>query len=138
MAFPFIYCLLLFVFWIVYKFYSKQNISFILESFLVTVTITFYFFQSTILKSLADLLNCTKIENSMYLTNYLLEKCTENPYYEKWRDFVIVPCFSLFSLILTIWPLVYMMKNVKNLYNDQIFRKIGFLLSGYSPRFFYW
>ena len=135
---PFAFCFLLGLFWIFYKFYSKQKIIVILESFLITVSITFFFFQSSVLNALANLLNCSKIENNFYLTNYLLEKCAENEYYEKWRNFVIFPSFSFFSLILILLPMIYMFKNINNLYSDNVLRKVGFLLNGYSPRYFFW
>ena len=137
-CFPFVYCGILAFFWIAYKFYSKKSVSDILESLLITISITFFFFQSNAIKTLADLLNCTKIENNMRLTNYLLEKCIDNPNYEFWRNFVIIPSFCFFSLVLTLIPFIYMCKNRKKLYTENALRKIGFLLNGYSPQYFYW
>ena len=135
---PFAFCSLLALFWIFYKIYSKKKIFVIFESFLITISISFFFFQSSVLNSVANLLSCTKIENNFYLTNYLLEKCSENPKYEQWRNLVMIPAFSFFSFILTIFPFIYMFKNRRNLYTYNILRKIGFLLNGYSPHYFYW
>ena len=134
----FVFCFFLFLFWMIYKFFSKQDIFVILESFLVTVSITLFFFQSSVINSLADLLNCTKIENTFYLTNYLLEKCEGNINYEKWRNLLIIPTFCIFCLFLTLVPFIFMFKNRNKLYTDSILRKVGFLLNGYSPQFYYW
>ena len=90
---PFVYCFLLAIFWILYKFRSKQDV---FENFLITTSITFFYFQSSIINALADLLSCTKIENDFYLTNYLLENCGENSKYEHWRNILIIPTFCFF------------------------------------------
>ena len=132
---PFVYCFLLAIFWILYKFRSKQDV---FENFLITTSITFFYFQSSIINALADLLSCTKIEKDFYLTNYLLENCGENSKYEHWRNILIIPTFCFFSVILTIIPFVYICKNMKTLYSHKMLRKVGFLLNGYSPRYFYW
>ena len=137
-ACPFAFCFLLGFFWILYKFYSKQRAFVIFESFLITVSITFFFCQSSIINGLTDLLNCTKIENNSYITNYLFEKCTDNIHYEKWRNLLVIPTFSIFCFVLPLVPFVYMFKNRKNLYNDRILSKVGFLLNGYSPQYYYW
>ena len=135
---PFAFCFILALFWILYKFYSNQKIATTFENFLITTSITFFFFQSTIINGLADLLNCTKIENQYYLTNYLIEKCDKNLGYDKWRNFMIIPAFCFFSIFLTIVPFIYMYKNRGNLYSENILRKVGFLLNGYSTNYFYW
>ena len=132
---PFAFCFLLGLFWVSYKIYSKQKI---FESFLITISITFFFFQSSVINALADFLNCTQIEQNFYLTNYLLEKCENNLIYENWRNLLIIPSFSIFCLILPLLSFIYMLRNRKNLYTDHILRKVGFLLNGYSPRYFYW
>ena len=137
-ACPFVFCFLLGFFWILYKSYSKQKFFVILENFLVTLSITFFFFQSSIINALADLLNCTKIENVFYLTNYLLEKCAGNSNYDKLFNILIIPSFCIFCIILPLVPFVYMFKNRTNLYTDKILCKVGFLLNGYSPQFYYW
>ena len=135
---PFAFCFLLGLFWISYKFYSKQKVLVLFENFLITISITFFFFQSSIINALTDLLNCTKIENDDYISNYLLEKCSGNVNYEKWRAFLIIPSFCFFCLILPLLPFVYMFKNRANLYSDKILSKIGFLVNGYSPQHYYW
>ena len=135
---PFAFCFLLALFWMLYKFYSKQNIFRIFESFSITIIITFFYFQSPVINALADLLSCTKIETNFYLTNYLLEKCTNNQNYENWLFFVIIPFFCFFSLILPLVPLLYMFKYKSYLYTEKKLLKVGFLLNGYSPQYYYW
>ena len=135
---PFAFCYLLALFWIFYKFYSKKRASIILESFLITASITFFFFQPSIINGLSDLLNCTKIENEYYIRNYLIEKCANNTNYNKWQNLMIIPAFCFFAIILTMMPFIYMYKNRENLYRENILRKVGFLMNGYSRTSFYW
>ena len=135
---PFAFCYLLALFWIFYKFYSKKRASIILESFLITASITFFFFQPSIINGLSDLLNCTKIENEYYISNYLIEKCANNTNYNKWQNLMIIPAFCFFAIILTMMPFIYMYKNRENLYRENILRKVGFLMNGYSRTSFYW
>lgn len=135
---PFGFCLFLALFWIVYKLLSKKSKRLIFESFLISTSITFFYFQSSILNSLANLMNCTKIENNYYLTNYLLVNCDGNPEYEFRRNYVIIPFFTFFSLVLTSLPFIYMFNKRKNLYTDNVLRKVGFLLNGYCKKYFYW
>ena len=133
--FAFSFCLLLF--WIFYKFYAKLKSLVVFESFLIMATMTFFLFQSSIVIALADLLNCTMMENSYYLSNYLFVKCEENNY-NIWRNYMILPAFCFFSLILTVMPFIYMFKNRKYLYCERVLRKIAFLLNGYSAKNFFW
>ena len=135
---PFAFCFLLAVFWIFYKFRSKRDFCEIVESFFITTTITFFFFQSAVLNALLNLLSCVQIENNFYLGNYLLEQCSGNPNYEKFRNFMVIPAFSFFLLLFTIAPFYYMFKNRAQLYTDKTLRKVGFLLNGYSRRYYYW
>jgi len=134
---PFAFSIFLLLFWISYKFHAKLKFLAVFESFLITMTMTFFFFQSSIVNALADLLNCTMIENSYYLSNYLFVKCEENNY-NIWRNYMILPAFCFFSLILTVMPFIYMFKNRKYLYCERVLRKIAFLLNGYSAKNFFW
>jgi len=109
-----------------------------IEKLLITATITFFYFQSPIINDLSGLLNCTKIENESYLTDYLLEQCTGNQRYTEWRNYFVIPCFCFFTIILSSIPLIYMHKNKDILFNEIVLRKIGFLLNGYSIQTFYW
>lgn len=137
-GFPFTFCLLFCIFWTCYKFYSKQKIFMIWENALSTISLTLFFFQSTVIKTIVDSLDCTMIEGEYYLTNYLLEKCENNEIYQKWRNLLIIPRFFFFCIILMFVPLVFMFKNKNHLYTDKILTKVGFLLNGYGPQFYYW
>ena len=99
---------------------------------------TFLYFQSPIVNVLSEILNCTEIENQFYISNYLLERCSDNPRYIKWRNYFVIPCFSFFTIIFSFVPLYYMYINKETLYSKALFRKIGFLLNGYSLERFYW
>ena len=134
---PFAFSIFLLLFWISYKFHAKLKFLAVFESFLITMTMTFFFFQSSIVNALADLLNCTMIENSYYLSNYLFVKCEESSY-NTWRNYMIWPAFCFFSLILTVIPFIYMFKKRKILYCESVLRKIAFLLNGYSAKNFFW
>ena len=138
MGSPFAFCILLALFWILYKFYSKQSFFVMVENFFITTSITFFFFQSSIINALADLLNCTQIENDYYLDSYLIEKCADETNYHRWRNFMILPAFGFFALILTTLPFIYMFRNKNILYTQDVLRKVGFLLNGYSKQYFYW
>lgn len=135
---PFGYAILLSVFWLIYKFYTKSKFSRIFENFIITLNMTFLYFQSPIVNFLSEILNCTEIENQFYISNYLLERCSENPRYMKWRNYFVIPCFSFFTIIFSFAPLYYMYINKQTLYSKAVFRKIGFLLNGYSFERFYW
>ena len=97
---------LLIIFWVAYKFYIKIDFLVVLEYFVITATITFYYFQSPVVNGIAGLLDCTTIENSSYITDYLLEKCTDNPRYYYWRNALVIPGFfflrSYYQLFLCI------------------------------------
>ena len=135
---PFGYAILLSVFWLIYKFYTKSKFSHIFENFIITLNMTFLYFQSPIVNFLSEILNCTEIENQFYISNYLLERCSDNPRYIKWRNYFVIPCFSFFTIIFSFVPLYYMYINKETLYSKALFRKIGFLLNGYSLERFYW
>ena len=132
------FCCLLFLFWIAYKFYKKLDFCVMIENFLITAAITFFYFQAPVINALAGMLNCSEIENDSYMNEYLLEKCTNNPRYTFWKNRLVFPALGFFVLILPIWPLYYMRQNKQNLFNKDVIYKIGFLLNGYSPEAFYW
>jgi len=136
--YPFTFSFLLMIFWILYKFYWKINFAILYEEMFISMTITFVFFQSTIIHALADLMSCTSIENEKYIQNYLLEQCTNNPRYNVWQNFMIIPSFCFYCIILSLVPFVYMCKYRNRLFEWNILSKIGFLLHGYSSKKFYW
>ena len=132
------FCFVLIIFWIICKFYKKMNFSLMIERFLATTTITFFYFQAPVINALAGILNCSRIENESYITDYLLEQCTNNARYSEWRNILIIPAACFFVFILPAWPLYYMHKNKKIIFNQEVIYKVGFLLNGYSPKTFYW
>ena len=109
-----------------------------MERFIITTTICFFYFQSPIITQLSSLLDCTTIENESYLTNYLLEQCSNNQRYTDWRNHFVIPCFLFFTIVLSAIPLIYMQKNKEQLFSEEVVRKIGFLLNGYTINTFYW
>ena len=137
LCWPFGFSFILLLFWISYKFKAHLTFSMVFENFLITALMTFFFFQSSIINRLADLLNCTIIEHSYYLSSNLLVKC-EDSIYQKWRSYMILPAFCFFSLILTLTPFIYMFRRKKILYRENILRKIAFLLNGYAAKNYYW
>ena len=126
------------IFWIFYKLLYRKKMEYIVERFLITSAMTLQFFLSPILNVLSDFLNCTKINEDYYLSNYLIEKCNDNPTYNAWALFFVLPCFCIFVIVLPIFSLYYMFTNRKQLFHDRFIYKIGFLLNGYSSYTFYW
>jgi len=132
------FCLFLLIFWIGYKVYKKIRFTIILERFLITSAITFFYIQAPIINSLAVMLNCTQIENESYITDYPLEQCTNNERYTAWRNVLIIPTACFFVLILPVYPIYYMHKKKEIIFSKEVIYKVGFLLNGYSPDKFYW
>jgi len=136
--YTFVFCFLLAIFWILYKFYWKIKSVILYEGILISITITFFFFQSSIIHALADLMSCTTIDNEKYIANYLLEPCTKNPLYGNWQYYMIIPGFCFYCIFLSLVPFVYMCKHRSQLFEANYIRKIGFLLYGYSSAKFFW
>ena len=70
------FCIYLVIFWIAYKFYKNIGFSIIIKNFVVTAAITFFYFQAQVINTAAGILNCSKIENESYISEYLLERCS--------------------------------------------------------------
>ena len=132
------FCFLLMLFWISYKFYKNCDGWTIFEDFFRTSTITFFYFQAPIINALAGMLNCTPLDNESYLSDYLLEQCTNNARYSQWRNYLVFPVACFFVIILPIWPIYYMNQNKERIFSMEVTHKVGFLLNGYSPNTFYW
>ena len=115
-----------------------MEFSLMIERFLATTTITFFYFQAPVINALAGILNCSRIENESYITDYLLEQCTNNARYSEWRKILVLPTACFFVLILPAWSIYYMNKNKERIFNKEVICKVGFLLNGYSPQVFYW
>lgn len=137
-CFPFGFCCLLFLFWIAYKFFKKLDFSIVIERLLMTIAITFFYFQAPVINALAGLLDCIKIENEYYIADYPLEQCTNNMRYSNWRNILVFPTLSFFVIILPVCPLYYMYRNKHRIFSKEVIFKVGFLLNGYSPDTFFW
>ena len=135
---PFIFSLFLMLFWTIYSFYRKLKMTLIFEKCLITLFITMLYFQSPVINALANIVNCTTIENETYITHYLIEQCTHNLRYQYWIYFLIIPSFIFFAIVLNLIPFLYMAHHKSQLFSQAVLCKIGFLLNGYSRDKFYW
>ena len=135
---PIISTFLLLIFWIIYKFFKHLSYKVILEKFLITSAITFFFFQPNIINSLAKVLDCSTIENESFLTSYLNINCQTNEAYNFWSYVIFLPAFCFFAIILPLVSFLYMYCNKNQLYEEKIIYKIAFLLNGFSKTKFYW
>lgn len=134
---PFIYSFFLIYFWLVHKFIYKTSFKLALEKYLITVSIVFFFFQSPIINSLCEIINCTPLGESSYMTNYLKEECYTSTHLDL-IFYYVIPCFICFVFILPAIPFFIMWKNRKILCSEKMIYKIGFLLNGYDKDVFYW
>ena len=135
---PIISTFMLLIFWIIYKAFQHLSYKEIFEKFLITSAITFFYFQPNIINSLAKVLDCSKIENEEFLTNFLNINCNTNEAYKIWKYGLFIPAFCFFSVILPLVPFCYMYRNKNRLYAEKIIYKIAFLLNGFSKNQFYW
>ena len=138
MMIPFIFGAFLVIFWIICKIFYKLSMEETIEKFLSTFFITLSFFLSSIITSLSEFISCTQIYEESYIKNYLAEKCTNNPRYSKWRNFLVIPSFLIFAFFLPFFILVYMRGKRNKLFQKDVFSKISFLLNGYTDKTFYW
>lgn len=135
---PLIFGALLIIFWIICKIYYKFSIEETIQKFLSTFFITLSFFLSSIITSLSEFISCTQIYEESYITTYLTEKCTNNPRYSMWRNFLVIPSFLIFAFFLPLFILFYMRRKRNQLFQKDVFPKISFLLNGYTHQTFYW
>lgn len=138
LTYPFVFSLILFLFWILYKITKKKSFRFVLERFMITSSIILFYFISPIMNDLSDFLNCTELNGNFYITNHLIEKCNDNTRYNFWKLTIVIPSFLFFGFLIPFFAFYYMFKRRKNLYNDSVIYKIGFFLNGYTAENFYW
>ena len=136
-SYPFSLSLILFIFWMIYKFFEKKDFSYIVERFLISSSMVFAFFLSPIINVLADFFNCTLLYDNYYMTNNLVERCNDTRY-NFWQNFLIIPSFVFFAIFFPLSLFFYMYKNRSHLFESQTICKIGFLLNGYYPTTYYW
>ena len=109
-----------------------------IEKYLITVAITMAYFLSPVINALASFFNCTTLYSNKYITQNLWEKCNDNPRYSVWRLNVMLPASLFYGIFLPLVLFLYLYKNRKDLLEEKILKKIGFLLNGYSKDKFYW
>lgn len=136
--YPIIFGCFLFAFWLTMKIIRKMSFYQMLERFLITLAMIFMFFLSSIIGAVADFFNCTQIYNEHYVTNFLIEKCSNNPTYDMWKKYLIIPASCLFLVVFPLILFIYMHKHRDRLFEREIVYKIGFLLNGYSVKSYYW
>lgn len=117
---------------------KKKTFLFVLERFLITNAMTLFFFLSPITNVLSSYLNCSEINDKNYLTNFLIERCDNNPRYEFWKNVFVIPSFAVFGVLIPFSTFYYMYKRKAELYEEIYIYKIGFLLNGYTSHNFYW
>ena len=137
-VYPLFFVVFLMGFWIFYKILYKITFLLMFERFSITVAIIFIFFLSPICNILANFFNCTQIYDNFYITNYLLERCNNNPRYDFWANFLIIPSFCFFIVFYPLILFSYMYRNRNILFTENVIYKIGFLLNGYCINTFYW
>ena len=138
-ASPLFFTLVMLIFWLIYK--LKYHLSLwkhIIDHFLLTFSIIITYFLPSIMNALAQFINCTRLYDEEYITNNLIEKCTNNPRYDLWRFFLIIPSFIFFGAILPLIAFLYAYNNRTRLFDRKVVKKISFLLNGYSEKTFYW
>lgn len=134
---PFIFIVIFFIFWILYKFHTKKPWKFVLERFYITSILIILFFMFSIINSCAQFLNCSEIGDDKFITNYLSESCSSSRY-AIWKYGFIIPIFLLFATIFPGLILSFMIKNRKNLFTKDNIYKIGYMMNGYKSETFYW
>lgn len=137
LSLPFIFILLFFLFWVCYKLYYKEKWTFVLERFCITCVLIFLFFMFSIINTCSQFLDCSEINGTNYITNYLNENCS-NSKYILWKFGWIIPIFLIFSTIIPGLLLYFMVINRKKLFTENNLYKIGYMLNGYDTESFYW
>jgi len=84
------------------------------------------FLLSSIIKTLADFVNCTKINKEEYNVSYLIIQCSNNDNYLFWRNFIIFPSFIFYALLLPTIAFAFMYKNRMKLFEFDVVNKISF------------
>ena len=136
--YPLAFSGLLFLYWFSYKFMNKISFSLMLEKYLLTFYILMTFFLSPVINSISIFFDCTTLYSNNYITQNLMEKCNDNPRYSSWRSYVMLPAFFFYGVFFPLLIFFYLFKNRKNMFEEKLMAKIGFLLKGYTENRFYW
>ena len=126
------------IYWLRLCIFGKIQLKYAFDRLFITILITLTYFISPIINALADYVNCTEINNNLYITNYLLIQCNNNHTYFIWGILLVFPSFLIYGVGLPLTAYFYMMKNRNQLFKQSIIEKINFLLNGYSTQTFYW
>lgn len=120
------------------KIKNNNSIQETMESFLLVTTIIITFFLSNVVNVISQFFNCTELESDSYISSFLIEKCTNNPNYDFWRNTLIIPALIVYVIGFPLSMFFYMYRNRKNLLSPEVMSKVGFMLNGYYPKKFYW
>lgn len=135
---PIFFGVFLIIFWIAYAFKHKMKFSKMVSNFLTTFSILILFFLPSILNTITDFINCTNLNGEEYVSNFPMVKCSNNPEYLKWRNYLILPSFLFFCVFLPFLAFVYAYKNKESLHEERVMQNIGFLFKGYEDKYYYW
>ena len=134
---PGLFLVIILLFWIFRKHSKKLVFRPVLEKIFLTGVMTLFFFQCPLITSLTEIMNCVDIGENSFIQSFLIEKCNGSTYHF-WQNYIILPFFCFYTIFLPLLALIYMIYNKKNLYEDNVIIKIGFLLNGYNEEQFYW
>ena len=109
-----------------------------MKNFLQTLIIIITFSLSSVINALAEFINCVKLNDEKFNSNYLIVRCSNNENYLFWRNFFIIPSFFIYVFVLPVSAFLFMYKNRHKLFNLNIVSKISVLLNGYNKDSYYW
>lgn len=136
--FPFLIVNIFFLYTILKSFFDKKiSLSNILNKSSVLLSISIYSLHSNILNSLFELIDCTELEDKLYLRVYMTIKCDDESY-KTWIKFLFIPGFIFYAIILPLVCILYFYKIRNRIYARIEFKKIGFLIDGYHNNKYYW
>lgn len=115
----------------------KVNFSNIFNDSSILLYISIYSLHSNILNSLLELMDCTELEDKLYLRVYLTVNC-EDESYKAWIKFLLVPGFLFYAIFIPLVCIFYFYKIRNQIYAKMEFKKTGFLIDGYHTNKYYW
>ena len=116
----------------------QQNQTFFVKrKMMITLSITLYSFNSLILRTFVQLIDCQNFEFGSYLRIYLIESCNDQRYHFYYYS-IILPTIFIFAFILPVFTFFYIFKNRKFLEEFSMITKIGFIIMEYKQERYYW
>lgn len=134
---PFFMCFVYVVYWSIFTVYYSKSFKFFLEKIIVTSAVIFINFMFSVINMAAQFLDCKNLGSDRYINVYLSESCSSEKYLF-WRNYIILPAFIFFSIIVPGLILIYLFRKKKKLYEKKEICRIGFMLQGYRKKAFYW